>query len=184
MAEIQTVAVIGASPAGRSIAQRAALAGYRAILVDLLPANLRQAHEEMRNRVEQGRDLAPSSADANAALQRLELASSLADAAREADLVIECVPDEIESKLEIFTLLDKICRPQTILASTTASLSISEIASITFRSAQIVAMRFYFQDSSLKEVEIWRTSTTSDEAVTATVETGKRMGLHVVLPVA
>lgn len=180
MAEIKTLAVIGAGPAGRGIARRAALAGYRTILVDILPANLRRAQDEMRERVEQGRDPDLPSVDVNAALHRLELATSLADAAREADLVIECVPDEMESKLEIFTLLDKICRPQTILASTTTTLSISDIASVTFRSAKIVGMSFDLHDS-IQEVEILRTATTGDETVAAALQVGKRMGLKAIV---
>ena len=59
------------------------------------------------------------------------------EAAREADLVIEAVPEEMESKIEIFTMLDKICRPATILASNTSSLSITEIASVTYRSEEV-----------------------------------------------
>ena len=58
---------------------------------------------------------------------------SIDQAAREADLVIEAVPEEMESKIEIFTLLDKICRPATILASNTSSLSVTEIACVTYR---------------------------------------------------
>lgn len=176
MPEIKTVAVIGAGFGGRRIAQRAVLAGYRTILVDVLPGNLRQAHEEIRNRMERagGPGLAPP--EASAALQRLELASSLADAAREADLVIECVPDEMESKLEIFTLLDKICRPQTILASTTTTLSIGEIVSVTFRPAKIVGMRFFFESGGANaHVEIVRTAHTDDETSSACTQVAMRM---------
>ena len=60
-----------------------------------------------------------------------------------ADLAIDCVPDELESKLEIFTMLDKICRPSTILASKTSSLSVTEIASVTYRAKKCVGMHFF-----------------------------------------
>src|SRR5262245_2648043 len=137
MAQIRTVAtiaVIGAGAAGRAIAQRAVLGGYRTILEDILPASLRKAESDIRGHlehaIEQGKI---SRAQAEAALMRLEYVGTVEAAAREADLVIEAVPDEMESKLEIFTLLDRICRPNTILCSTTASLSVSEIASITYR---------------------------------------------------
>ncbi len=110
--------MIGAGIMGRGIAHAAAIGGYRTILEDLLPAALRRAESEIRanldKAVELGKVMAP---DADAAFRHVEYADSVEEAAREADLVIEAVPEEMESKIEIFTLLDKICRPATILAS-------------------------------------------------------------------
>ena len=118
MAEVQTIAVIGAGRVGRGIAQVAARGGYRTILEDLLPNALRRAESEIRSQLDRAVESGEVSADAaDAALSRLEFAGSVEDAARQADLVIEAVPEELESKIEIFTLLDKICRPGTILAS-------------------------------------------------------------------
>ncbi|HLW55340.1 MAG TPA: 3-hydroxyacyl-CoA dehydrogenase NAD-binding domain-containing protein [Candidatus Angelobacter sp.] len=184
MPEIKTVAVIGAGPAGRRIAETAALAGLRTILVDILPSSLRQAESEMRDRLQQAQERGGLSAvAANAALARLELAPGVAEAAREADLVIEAVPDEMESKLEILTLLDKISRPQTILASTTRSLSVSEIASVTYRSSKVLGLRFGFSMDNAGEprMEIVRGRQTDDEAVAMCAEAGRRMGLAVAL---
>src|SRR5438105_7761803 len=119
---------------GRGIAHTAALGGYRTILEDLLPNALRKAEGEIRTNLDKAVELGKVSAGAGAAeaaFSRLEYAGSVEEAAREADLVIEAVSEEMESKIEIFTLLDKICRPDTILASNTSSLSITEIASVT-----------------------------------------------------
>src|SRR3954469_25017523 len=130
MPEIRTVAVIGAGIMGRGIAHVAALGGYRTVLDDLIPGALRKAEDEIRANLDKAIELKKvSSGDADAALKRLEYAGSVEEAAREAELVIEAVPEEMESKIEIFTLLDKICRPGTVLASNTSSLSITEIAS-------------------------------------------------------
>ncbi len=140
---INTVAVIGAGAAGRRIALAAALAGYQTILEDLLPHALRRAEAEIRSTLAQSTaetHLLP--ADADAAFRRIQYAGSIEDAARRADLVIEAVPDELDSKLEIFTLLDRICRPGTILALTASSLTVTEIAPITFRRNQCVGMHF------------------------------------------
>src|SRR5215472_749268 len=116
MAEIKTLAVIGAGELGRSIACATARAGYRTILEDVLPASLRRADREIRDFLEQSIDSGKvSHQEGKAALARLEYAGSVEGAARQADLVIEAVPDEMESKLEILTLLDKIARPHTIL---------------------------------------------------------------------
>ena len=136
MAHVKTIAVIGAGTMGRGIAHVSALGGYRTILEDLLPNALRKAETEIRANLDKAVELGKvSSGDADAAFGRLEYAGSVEEAAREADLVIEAVPEEMESKIEIFTLLDKICRPQTILASNTSSLSITEMAAATNRAA-------------------------------------------------
>jgi 3-hydroxybutyryl-CoA dehydrogenase len=102
-------------------------------------------------------------------------------AAREADLVIEAVPEEMESKIEIFTLLDKICRPTTILASNTSSLSITEIASVTYRARKILGMHFFNPVHKMKLLEIVRALETDDETLAAAVTVGKRMGKDVVV---
>ena len=143
MAEVQTIAVIGAGRVGRGIAQVAARGGFRTILEDLLPNALRRAESEIRSQLDWAVESGGVSADAaNAALSRLEFAGSVEDAARQADLVIEAVPEELESKIEIFTLLDKICRPGTILASHISTLSITEISRVTYRARNCVGMHF------------------------------------------
>jgi 3-hydroxybutyryl-CoA dehydrogenase len=114
-------------------------------------------------------------------LARIEYASSPEEAAREADLVIEAVPEEMESKIEIFTLLDKVCRPGTILASNTSSLSITEIASVTYRPKKCVGMHFFNPVHKMKLLEIVRALETDEEALSAAAEVGRRMGKEVVV---
>lgn len=182
MTEVRTVAVIGAGIMGRGIAHAAALGGYRTILEDLLPNALRKAETEIRAHLAQAVELGHVNAsDADAAFSRLEYAGSVDEAAREADLVIEAVPDEMESKIEIFTMLDKFCRPATILALNTSSLSVSEIASITYRAKKCVGMRFFNPVQQMKRLEIVRALETDDETLAAVVEVGKRMGKEVVV---
>src|SRR2546427_6468357 len=87
---------------GRGIAHAAALGGYRTILEDILPGTLRKAESEIRANLDKAVALGKvSGGDAAAAVQRLEYAGSVEEAAREADLVIEAVPEEMESKIEI-----------------------------------------------------------------------------------
>ncbi len=182
MAEIRTIAVIGAGIMGRGIAHVAALGGYRTILEDILPASLRKAESEIRGNLDKAIELGKvSKADADAAFSRLEYAGSVEEAAREADLVIEAVPEEMESKIEIFTLLDKICRPATILASNTSSLSVTEIASVTYRARKILGMHFFNPVHKMKLLEVVRALETDDEAIAACSEVGKRMGKEVVV---
>jgi 3-hydroxybutyryl-CoA dehydrogenase len=180
--EVKTVAVIGAGTMGRGIAHAAALGGYRTILEDLLPNALRRAEGEIRANLDKAVELGKVTAgDAESALGRLEYAGSIEDAAREADVVIEAVPEEMESKIEIFTLLDKVCRPHTILASNTSSLSITEIASVTYRAPKCLGMHFFNPVHKMKLLEIVRALDTSDETLAAAVEIGKRMGKEVVV---
>jgi 3-hydroxybutyryl-CoA dehydrogenase len=182
VAEIKTMAVIGAGIMGRGIAHAAALGGYRTILEDILPAALRKAESESRANLDRAVELGKVAAqDADAAFARLEYAGSVDEAARQADLVIEAVPEELESKIEIFTLLDKICRPTTILASNTSSLSLTEIASVTYRAKKIVGMHFFNPVHKMKLLEIVRALETDEDTLNAAVEVGRRMGKEVVV---
>jgi 3-hydroxybutyryl-CoA dehydrogenase len=180
--EVRTVAVIGAGIMGRGIAHAAALGGYRTILEDLLPNTLRKAEGEIRANLDKAVELGKVDAsEADAAFSRIEYAGSVDEAAREADLVIEAVPEEMESKIEIFTMLDKICRPTTILASNTSSLSVTEIASVTYRAKKCVGMHFFNPVHKMKLLEVVRALETDDDTLAAAVEVGKRMRKEVVV---
>src|SRR2546421_961719 len=167
---------------GRGIAHVAALGGYRTVLEDLLPAALRRAGDEIRANLDKAIELKKVSADeAKAAIARIEYAGTVEEAARAADLVIEAVPEEMESKIEIFTLLDKVCRPGTIIASNTSSLSITEIASVTYRAPKCLGMHFFNPVHKMKLLEIVRALETDSETLAAAVEVGRRMGKEVVV---
>jgi 3-hydroxybutyryl-CoA dehydrogenase len=182
VSQVNTIAVIGAGIMGRGIAHAAALGGYRTILEDLVPAALRKAEGEIRANLDKAVELGKvAPPDADAAFKRLEYAGSVEEAAREADLVIEAVPEELESKIEIFTLLDKICRPATILASNTSSLSVTEIAGVTYRAEKCVGMHFFNPVHKMKLIEIVRAKDTDDATLASAVEVGKRMGKEVVV---
>jgi len=174
--------VIGAGIMGRGIAHVAALGGYRTILEDILPASLRKAESEIRANLDKGVELGKlEKSAADAAFSRIQLVGSVEEAAREADLVIEAVPEEMDSKIEIFTLLDKICRPGTILASNTSSLSVTEIASVTYRPRKCVGMHFFNPVHKMKLLEVVRALETDDETIAAATEVGQRMGKEVVV---
>ena len=123
-----TVAIIGAGPLGRRLALRAARAGFRVILEDVMPSSLRHAEDGLREA------LGP------AAMPLVSFASTVEEAVREADLVVDCVPDELESKLEIFSLLDRMAPPRTVFATPTTNLSIADLASCTYRPSQCIGI--------------------------------------------
>ncbi|WP_263366038.1 3-hydroxyacyl-CoA dehydrogenase NAD-binding domain-containing protein [Edaphobacter bradus] len=126
---IRTVAVIGAGTAGRSFAIACAAAGYTVVLEDVMPANLRHAEAEYADASLRGRS------------GSLELASTVEDAVREADLAVDFVPDELESKLEIFSMIDRMAPPKTILCTPSEALSITDLASCVYRPERSVAVR-------------------------------------------
>src|SRR6185312_5329274 len=147
-----------------------------------LPNALRRAESEIRTNLDKAVELGKvSSDDAHAAAGRLEYAGSVEGAAREADLVIEAVPEELESKIEIFTLLDKACRPGTILASNTSSLSITEIASVTYRASKCVGMHFFNPVHKMKLLEVVKALETDADTLSTVVEVGRRMKKEVVV---
>lgn len=177
MAAIRTVAVIGAGIAGRGMAQALALAGLRTILEDILPASLRKADAEMRASLERALDLGDiNQPEADAATARLVYATTVEEAARQADLVIEAVPDELESKLEIFTLLDKICKPETMLACSTSSLDVTEIASITYRRQKCIGIRLAHSQGKTPCLEIACGQETDAETVAACEDLARKVG--------
>ncbi len=128
-----TVAIIGAGPLGRWLALGAARAGYRVLLEDVMPGNLHHARESMRLEFA---DVALSSGE----LPAIDFVSTIEDAVRDADLVIDCVPDELESKLEILWLLDRMAPPRTVVATPTTNLSIADLASCTYRPEKCMAI--------------------------------------------
>lgn len=105
----------------------------------------------------------------DAAPGSLEFATTLEDAVRPADMVIDCVPDELESKLEIFSLLDRMAPPQTIFATPTVALSIADLASCTYRPTQCVALHLravFLGEVELPDlIEIVQTRTTRPDVI-------------------
>jgi 3-hydroxybutyryl-CoA dehydrogenase len=172
--EVHAIGVIGAGRVGRGIALAAAMGGYRTILEDLLPNALRRAESELRAGVNQAAGTGKVSHAARTALSRLEFAGTVEDAARRADLIIEALPDELESKMEIFTLLDKFCRPGTILVSHLTALSITEISRVTYRAKNCLGMRF--AEATDAQWEIVRGRETDEDTLATVLAVGKRMG--------
>jgi 3-hydroxybutyryl-CoA dehydrogenase len=129
----ETVAIIGAGPLGRWLALAAARGGFRVLLEDVMPGNLHHAQEFLRQKL--GPEALGSERGAGVAF-----VSTIEDAVRQADLAIDCVPDELESKLEIFCLLDRMAPPHTVLLTPTTRLSIADLASCTYRPDKCIAI--------------------------------------------
>jgi 3-hydroxybutyryl-CoA dehydrogenase len=151
---VGSIAVIGAGPAGRAFAFRCAAAGLSVVLEDVMPEKLRRAQDEY--------------ADAPVGIVRY--ATTVEDAVREADLAIDFVPDELESKLEIFSMIDRMAPPRTIICTPTNALSITDLASCTYRPERCVGLR---GDLGSGTVELMRSrflAATVESAVTTFLE--------------
>ncbi|AMX85042.1 3-hydroxybutyryl-CoA dehydrogenase [Geobacillus subterraneus] len=173
--DVKTIMVVGAGQMGSGIAQVCAVAGYDVLLYDISEAQLDKGMQNIEKllarQVEKGKMAA---ADKDAALARLSRSNDLR-AAVNADLVIEAVVENMDVKTKLFAELDEIARPETILASNTSSLPITEIAAATKRPEKVIGMHFMNPVPVMKLVEIIRGLATADdvyetiEAVTRTL---------------
>jgi 3-hydroxybutyryl-CoA dehydrogenase len=180
--EIKTISVIGAGTMGRGIAYAAAFGGYRTILEDMSQSVLDAGLAYIRTTLDEGVERGKVTAEQRTrALEGLGSAHSVEEACREADLVVEAVPEDMELKLEIFPLLDKFAKPGSIFASNTSSLSITEMATITFRPEKCVGLHFFNPVPKMKLLEVVRGLETSEETIADCREVGTRMGKEVVV---
>jgi 3-hydroxybutyryl-CoA dehydrogenase len=176
--QITSIAVIGAGPLGREIACLAARAGYQTVLEDVNPETIELALAAIREWLHAAPELKDE--DRAGALARISTSRSIEDAMRAAELVIDTTIDELETKLEVFTIFDKFARPGAILGCCTVSLSVADIATITFRAERCVGLRFAANlGPQLNQVEIVRSSRTDGDVADACVEVMQRLGLNV-----
>ena len=180
--DVKTIGIIGAGTMGRGIAYAAALGGYHTILQDVMPEMLASGtqwiSQAFEDAVKRGK---LSVEDSAAAFARIETASSVEDVSRQADFLIEAVPEEMELKLELFTFFDKFAKPSSVLASNTSSLSIAEMAEMTYRPELCVGMHFFNPVPKMRLIEIVQAPKTSDETIAVCREVGRRMGKDVVV---
>jgi len=180
--EVKSIAVIGAGMMGRAIAYSAALSGYEVVLEDVSRGRLQEAIVWIRQMLEealrQGK-IAGSTRDA--ALKNLSTATTVEEALPKADLILETLPEEMEMKIELFTIFDKFAKSAAILASSTASLSITALAEVTFCAERCIGMRLSAPGQESSVLELVRGKETSDAAVAACTEVGRRMGKQVVV---
>jgi 3-hydroxybutyryl-CoA dehydrogenase len=165
---VPTVAIIGAGPLGRWLALEAARAGFEVLLEDVMPGNLHHAQEYIRQQLN------------SESLPSVRFVSTIEDAVRGADLAIDCIPDELESKLEILWLLDRMSPPQTVFATPTTRLSIADLASCTYRSGKCIAIVAEPQSLVARQsndVLLRTTADTEDEAIALVEGFWRRLGL-------
>lgn len=173
---MKNIAVIGAGTMGNGIAHVFAQHGYKVKLIDLSEDNLQRAMETIGKNLD--RMLAKekiSEADKNSTLENITTYTKLSDGVEYAGLVVEAATENLELKLKIFKELDETCPEDTILASNTSSISITQIAAATSRPEQVIGMHFMNPVPMMKLVEIIRGYNTSDEVTNIIMELSKKL---------
>lgn len=174
--DIKTVAVIGGGTMGNGIAHVCAQNGRNVFLIEVADAPLTKAvatiDKNLARQVEKGK---LTEEDRQATLRRINGSLSLGDAAK-ADLVVEAVIEEPDVKVKLFAELDKIARPEVIIASNTSTISITQIAAATKRADKVIGMHFMNPVPMMQLVEVIRGLSTSDETHQTVVELAKSLG--------
>ncbi len=175
----ERVAVIGAGMMGAGVAQVFAAAGHEVALQDLYPEALERAPGAIRGNLgllaEHG--LFPAGA-VDAAVGRVRTTTDLADAAGEADFVVECVFEDLGLKQGVFERLDALCPPETILATNTSVMSIAEIGTLAKHKERVVGTHFWNPPYLIPLVEVVRTEQVDAEVVERTMAILRHAGKH------
>ncbi len=175
---MNTITVLGAGIMGVGIAQVAAAGGYKVILRDLQKKLVDDGINTVEDKLVQAGEL--NRDEIERIMERIEGTTDL-ELAGQADLVIEAVVENMAVKKQIFTQMDSICPPHTILASNTSSLSITEIAATTRRANQIIGMHFFYPVPQKPLVELVKGLETDDHTVEKTRQFCSRIGKTSVL---
>ncbi|MDQ6830727.1 MAG: 3-hydroxyacyl-CoA dehydrogenase family protein [Gemmatimonadota bacterium] len=164
--ELQRVAVIGAGTMGHGIAYVAALSGRDVMLVDADAPALERGLGRIRGAFDKAIERGKATTEQrDAALARLRGTPSVGEAAADADLIVEAVPERMELKRRLFAEVEAAAKPDAMLASNTSSLSITEIAGALVRPGRFIGLHFFNPVPVMKLLEIVRGERTSDATV-------------------
>lgn len=174
---VKKVTVIGAGIMGSGIAHVAAQAGFETTLNDISKEVLDKGLATITKNLDKGISIGKTTSEEKAkTLHHLTINDNLVSAVRDADFIIEAAPEKIELKIKLFSTLDKTCKPETVFATNTSSLSITEIAAVTQRARQCIGMHFFNPVHKMKLVEIIRALETDEETIRITQDVSKIMG--------
>jgi 3-hydroxybutyryl-CoA dehydrogenase len=168
--------IVGAGIMGAGVGQLCAQQGYDVTVTDISDELVEKAKSKVQTglakRVEKEKI---TQEEMDSVLSHLNWSTDL-EPARESDFVVEAIYEDIDVKKDVFGKLDAICPPETILATNTTALSVSEIASSTSRPDKVIGMHFFNPAVIMKLVEIIRGDQTSDETIAATRKFAEDLG--------
>ena len=162
---MKTIGVVGCGLMGSGIAQVCAQAGYKAIVVEVDEDLLKKGMERISKSIQKGIDKGKLTTDqAEQTKSNLQGTTSLDDL-KDSDLVIEAVIENVDEKKRIFEQLDRITKPEALLATNTSSVCVIELAAVTKRRDKVLGLHFFNPVPVMKLVEVVKTISTSDEAI-------------------
>ena len=164
--EIKKICVLGAGLMGAGIAQTAAQAGFDVSIRDMEDRFVENGMASIKNNLDRAVSKGKMEKDeAQKVMGRIKGTIDLKEAACDADMVIEAIIEVMEVKKQVYKELDTICKKETILASNTSGLSITEMASVTQRAGQVIGMHFFNPVPVMRLVELIKGFSTSDETL-------------------
>lgn len=172
--EVNKIFVIGLGTMGSGITQNAICKGFDVtVITSKTPDVVKEKLEKSLSKlVAKGK---MTDEEKNVAMSRLSVSNNLEDA-KDADLVIEAIAENIELKKDYFKKLDAICKPETILASNTSSISITDLAAVTKRADKVIGMHFFNPVPVMKLLEIVMGYQTSEDTYNTINTLGEKMG--------
>ena len=174
--EIRQISVIGAGTMGNGIAHVFAQYGFNVVLNDVNQEFLDRAVSTIRANMDRQIKKGTLSEDQkNRALARIRTTANLAESVKDSDIVVEAVIEEAALKKQVFRDLDRLCKPSTIIASNTSSISITELAAVTKWPQKCIGMHFMNPVPLMKLVEVIRGLLTSDETTMVVMELAKKL---------
>jgi 3-hydroxybutyryl-CoA dehydrogenase len=179
---IRHVVVVGSGVMGRGIAYVSAVGGFATTLIDVKKEQLESAKNEILSIFERGIARGKiTNSEKQEAEARLRYSTNLIEAVKEADLVIEAVPEKLEIKKQVFETIDHHAPASCYFATNTSTMSPTEIASFTQRPEKVIAMHFFNPVHKMKLVEIVRGLETSDETADVIQKVAQQMGKETVV---
>ena len=173
---MKNIVVIGGGTMGNGIAHTAAASGFDVTLVDVSPEFLARAVNTITANLQRGVDKGKMTAEErDAVVGRIKTTTDIASIG-DADIVIEAIIENLSAKTQLFQQLDKVTKPECILASNTSSISITKIAASTSRPEKVIGMHFMNPVPVMTLVEVIRGIATSDETYQLVEDLSKKMG--------
>ena len=175
--EIKRGAVIGSGAMGHGITQLLAMAGYEVKMIDVNEEILSKAKEKIKwslSKFAEKRRIRQE--DADAAFSRINTTTNYEEATKDIELAIEATPENMEIKKKVFSTLDSLAPPHTILASNTSTLSITEMGNATKRPDKVAGMHFFNPPQMMALIEVIKGEATSQETIDTLVELAKKLG--------
>ena len=173
---IKVIGVIGSGTMGNGIAQVAARAGFQVLMRDLTEDFLKRGFSTIDKNLQRDVDKARLSVEEKQEILARIATTTELDAFGEVDFVVEAISEDFRIKSELFETLDKIVRPEVILASNTSSISITKLAGVTSRPDKFIGMHFFNPVPVMKLVEVVRGIATSDKTFAEVRELAVAMG--------